>query len=429
MAQHKTESDAILRAASIDDAEGIFRVLASGFRLEEGTGKWQKMRKIAHGQTERFLVLEKAGEVIAALVVLQHWLRIGTAKVLKGDIGEVSVIRELQGRGYGTQLMQGCVRHLRENGYQLSRLGGLNRFYARFGYVPFPRRYYEFLLTGSHAGATIIPPEHLISLNPEQEQCVRLYYPHRDWQRRYELYERFNQNRTGSLVRGRSTTQPSVSEPDPNSLNFVYEKNGSVVGYLFASEHPEEHSPFEAKVQIGDVAFQTDKPEAFKTLMSYVLRAAAQRGAQRVTARLPFDPMIQKLLTEAALSFSLRELQSAPASNMMMLVDLPGLLKAITPELTRRYSGVSPCPPFSVRIQVDEQTATLIVKPSSVEPADKERTDIQLSCDSNTFLRWTLGLNGFDEWQAGVIHNFTGEQERIFAALFRREPCASGPWG
>jgi len=429
MVQDHTGSNVVLRPASKDDAEGIFRVLASAFRLEEGTGRWQHKRSLAYGRTERFLVMERAGEIIATLVISPDWLRIGTAKVLKGDVGEVSVLRELHGQGFGTQLMQGCVRYLRENGFHLSRLGGLNRFYARFGYVPFPRRYYEFLLTEARAGASVIPPENLFLLTPEQEQRVRLYYPHRDWQRRNELYDHFNENRSGSLVKEHGSTPPPVSEPDPDSLNFVYEEGSQIHGYLFASEHPEEHSPFEAKVRIGDVAFQLDKPGAFKTLMRYVLRAAAQRGVQRVTARLPFDPLIQRLLTEAAVPFSLRELQGAPASNMMLLVDLRGLLQAIASELTRRRAGAPPCPPFSLRLQVGEQSAALAVESSSVEPIDDEEADSQLSCDAIAFLRWTLGLSSFDEWQEGVVHNLTREQERVFSALFRREPCASGPWG
>ena len=422
-------SDAILRPASKADAEGIFRVLASAFRLEEGTERRQHIRSLAYNVTERFLVLEKAGEMIGASLISPHWLRIGTAKVLKGDIGEVGVVRELQGQGFGTQLMQGCVEYLREKGYQLSRLGGLNRFYARFGYVPFPRRYYEFLLTEARAGASTITPERYLEMTPEQERCVRLYTPHRDWQRRDELYEHFNQNRSGSLVRERQSTQPPVRQPDPESLNFVYEENGQVYGYLFASQHPEDHSPFEAQIRIGDVAFQTDKPEAFKALMRYVLHAAAQRGVQRVTARLPFDPLIQKSLTEAAAPFSLRELQGAPASNMMLVVDLPGLLQTIAPELTRRRAVATPCPPFSLHLQVDKQEAVLRVDSSSVEPVNEENTDVRVSCDQMAFLRWILGLNGFDEWQVGVTHDLNTEQKQVLSALFRREPCASGPWG
>jgi len=422
-------SDAILRSASKADAEGIFRVLASAFRLEEGTDSWQHRRNIAYDRTERSLVLEGAGEIIAALVISPHRLRIGASEVLKADIGEVGVLQELQGQGFGTQLMQGCVEYLRENGYQLSRLGGLNRFYARFGYVPFPRRYYEFLLTEARAGASTITPERYLELTPEQEQCVRLYTPHRDWQRRDELYDHFNQNRSGSLVRGRQSTQPPVSQPEPESLNLVYEENCQVYGYLFASQHPEDHSPFEAKIRVGDVAFQTDKPEAFKALMRYVLRAAAQRGVQRVTARLPFDPLVQKSLTEAAAPFSLHELQSAPASNMMLVVDLPGLLETIAPELTRRRAVAPPCPTFSLHLRVGKQDAGLRVGSSSVEPVNEEKTDARVSCDQMAFLRWILGLNGFDEWHVGVAHNLNAEQEQVLATLFRREPCASGPWG
>ena len=426
---HETNSDMALRPASKNDVEGIFRVLRSGFRLEKDTAKWRNMMSIAYGQTERFLVMERAGEIIAALVIFPHQLRVGSVKVSKGDIGEVSVLRELQGQGFGSQLMQGCVRHLRENGYCLSRLGGLNRFYARFGYAPFPRRYYEFLLTEVKAGVSVIPPESYLAMTPEQEKYVRLYYPHRDWKRREELYDHFNHNRTGSYIKGRQTTPPPVSEPPPDSLNFVFEEDGYVYGYLSATEYPEENSPFEARMQIGEAAFQMDKPEAFKLLMRRALRAAAQRGIQRVTARLPFDPMIQKLLIEAALSYSLRELQSAPASNMMMLVSLRGLLETIAPELARRYGDVPSCSPFSLRLQVGEQSASIVIKPSSVELTDDRQTDTQLVCDTDTFLRWTLGLNGFDEWRQGVTHSFTGEQARVFGALFRREPCASGPWG
>jgi len=429
MTTEKTKQDSqdvILRSASSDDADDIFRVLTSAFRLKEDTGK--HMRSLAYNITERFLVMEKAGEMIATAMISPHWLRIGTAKVLKGDVGEVGVHQEFQGRGFGTQLMQGCVRHLRENGYQLSRLGGLNRFYARFGYVPFPRRYYEFILTEARAGASTMSPEDYLALTPEQERRVRLYIPHKDWQRSSELYDHFNQNRSGSLVRGRQSTPPPVSKPDPNSLNFAYEENDQVYGYLFASESAVDHSPFEAKIRIGDVAFQKDKPEAFKALMRYVLRAAAKRGVQRVTARLPFDPLIQKLLIEAAVPYSLRELQGAPASNMMMLIDLRSLLKAIAPELTRRLTHAPFYSPFSLQLRVDEQTADLIVG-ESVELVENEQAKFQLSCDTSAFLRWLFGLNGFEEWQEGVVHNFAAEQERVFATLFRREPCASGPWG
>ncbi|MBM3210864.1 hypothetical protein FJZ33_01505 [Candidatus Poribacteria bacterium] len=160
-----------------------------------------------------------------------------------------------------------------------------------------------------------------------------------------------------------------------------------------------------------------------------VLREAAKRGVQRATGRIPYDPLLQKLLIDASVPFSLQELQSAPASNMMMVVNLKELLKTIAPELNRRCSILPDFSPFSLRLAVDDQTVSILVKPSSIEVLGDNHCDKYLHCDSGSFLRWLFGINGFDEWQVGVSHSLNNEEFRVMATLFRREPCASGPWG
>jgi len=421
-------SDITFRKALKSDADGIFLALTSAFNLEENTSKWQSMRDMAYGGTESFLVLCKNDEVIGTMMISPHWLRVGSARVLKGDVGEVAILKELQGKGFGTRLMQECIHYLQDNGFHLSRLGGLNCFYAKFGYVPFPRRYYEFLLTKVHAGASTFPPEHLVTLSPEQEQFVRFYHPQKDWQRRNEIYDTFNGNRSGSLIEGRGSA-PTSGEPDPSALRFVYEEDGNVSGYLFASEYSYELSPFEAKVTIYDIAFDLNKPQAFATLMRYTLREALKRGSQRVTARLPFDPLIQKLLTDAALYFSLQELQSAIASNMMLLLDLQGLLKSIASELTRRITYISDVQPFSLKLQINDQTTIIAINRKSVSIVDNGNPDVHLTCDMTAFLRWLFGLSSFDEWQVGMKHSLNSKQTQVLTTLFPRQPCASGPWG
>jgi len=422
------ESNITFRKASKSDDDSIFRVLASAFQLEKDTQKWRNMRGMAYGGTESFLVLCKNDEVIGTVMISPHWLRVGSAKVLKGDVGEVAILKDLHGKGFGIKLMQECVSYLQDNGFHLSRLGGLNRFYAKFGYVPFPRRYYEFLLTKVHAGASTFPPEYLVALSPEQERLVRLYHPQKDWQRRNELYDAFNENRSGSLIEWHGSP-PTSGEPDPNALRFVYEEDGNVAGYLFAGEYDYEPSPFEAKVTIYDVAFDLDKPQALTTLMRYTLRESLKRGALRVTARLPFDPLVQKSLTDAVIYFSLQELQSAIASNMMLVIDLRGLLESIIPELTSRIANAPNFQPFSVQLSINEQKAKLAINKASVDLVDIESPDAHLDCDMTAFLRWLFGLNGFDEWQIGIKHTLNNEQVQVFARLFPRQPCASGPWG
>ncbi|MGB9597784.1 MAG: GNAT family N-acetyltransferase [Candidatus Poribacteria bacterium] len=419
----------VFRKATKNDAENIFRVLVSAFQLIEGDYKWKNMRGLAYGGTENFLVLCKDEKIIGTAMISPHWLRVGSVNVLKGDVGEVAILSELQGQGYGTKLMQECVKYLSENGFHLSRLGGLVRFYSRFGYVPFPRRYYEFLLTDVRAGASKISADRLIKLSPEHERNIRLYHPIRDWQARNNLYDDFNKNRTGSLVEWRGSSPPTSGEPNPNALSFVYDEGGQVLGYLFAGEYPYEPSPFEAKVTIYDVAFDINRPYAFTSLMAWTLRESIKHGAQRVTARLPFDPIIQKLLVDAELSYSLQELQSSIASNMMLILDLKGLVKAIIPELLIRIMNFPNFTTFSVQLLLNDQKVTLKISDKNIKIDDNENADTHLTCDMTAFLRWLFGINSFDEWQIGVRHSFNQEQSMVFAKLFPRLPCASGIWG
>lgn len=417
------------RSANKSDAESIFRVLSSAFQLEKNSFKWNNMRNIAYGGAENFLLMEKNGEIIGTIMISPHWLRIGSAKILKGDVGEVAILHELHGQGYGTRLMQECISYLRKKGYHVSRLGGLTRFYSRFGYIPFPRRYYEFLLTDVNAGADVITPDHFFTLTPDQEKCIRHYHPAKDWKIRDEIYDRFNENRSGSLVEYRNYSNPPSGEPDRSALRFVYEDGDGVKGYIFAVQYPYEPSPFEAKVTIYDSAFDLNYPQAFIVLIKYLLRESYRRNAQRVTARFPFDPLIQKLLISSSLYFSLQELQSGIASNMMCIIDLKGILKAITHELTLRRANAIRCDAFTLRIKVDNHTSILKVGESSVEVSDNAESDLYLNCDAPAFLRWLIGLNGFDEWQIGVTSNLNQLQKKVLSSLFTRQPCASGPWG
>lgn len=419
----------IFRRASESDAESIFRVLSSAFQLEKDSFKWNNMRGIAYGRAGNFLLMERNNEVIGTVMILPQWLRIGSAKILEGDVGEVAILHELHGQGFGTLLMQECVSYLKRNGFHVSRLGGLTRFYSRFGYVPFPRRYYEFILTDIHAGASVFTPDQFFILTSAQEKYVRHYHPSKDWQRRDEIYDKFNENRSGSLVEQRKYTSPPSGEPDLSDLRFVYDEGDEVKGYIFAGEYPYEPSPFEAKVTIYDTAFDTDNPQAFIILMKYILRESLKRNAQRVTARLPFDPLIQKLLTDASLPFSLRELQSGIASNMMCIIDLKGIFEAITPELTRRRLDAIKCDTYTLKIKVDNHEAILKIDQSSVDVIDNLESEAWLNCDTTAFLRWLIGLNGFDEWQLNVSSNLNWSQKKVLSSLFSKQPCASGLWG
>lgn len=239
----------------------------------------------------------------------------------------------------------------------------------------------------------------------------------------------FNENRSWSLVEYRNYSNPPSGKPDRSALRFVYDDGNGVKGYIYAVECPYEPSPFEAKVTIYDSAFDLDYTQAFIILMKYLLRESYRRNAQRVIASFPFDPLIQKLLVSASFYFSWQEIQSGIASNMMCIIDLKGILKTITYELTCRRMNAIKCNAFTLRIKVDDHTAILKFGESSVEVVDNVESDIYLNCDTLAFLMWLIGLNGFNEWQIEVASNLNQTQKKVLSTLFLRQPCASGPWG
>jgi len=412
------------RRAEKGDADAIFKVVASAFSLEEGSPKWKRKRDLVHSETEHFLVLEEDGGIVATCVVHPHRLWVGRSQVLKGDVGEVSVLRELQGRGLGTRLVREVSRWMEEEGFHISRLGGLNRFYGRFGWVPFPRWYYEFPLTSVGAGASRLSVEEVLSLPEELRSRVRPYDPERDGKRRLELYRLFYEGRTGALVR-------EGSEPPgagPHGLDFVYEREGEIVGYVAGVEYPGEVSPFEPKVAVHEAAFDlASAPESLWVLMKYVLLEAHRRGALRVAARLPFDPAVERVLREGKVYFQKVELMSAYGSNMVKIVNLRRLLGAISPTLEGRLSALPYAWEGRVRLEVDGQEAVLVVGPSV--QVDEGEAGNYIRCDAHTMMRLVLGLSSFGELEGTLEHDLPREAVATFSALFPREPVATGPWG
>ena len=189
------------RGGVADDAEAIFEVMEKSFRVEKNSDRWHSWYNLAIRDAERFRVLEHESRVIGVALIRHERLCIGSCEIVKGDVGEVSVLPEFQGKGYGSALMHDVVQWMRDNNYDISRLGGYSTFYRCFGYVPFPRRLVEFPIEPANVGANIISIEERFRSPEGLPGKVRPYDASRDAVRRDELYQLFNRERSGSIVR------------------------------------------------------------------------------------------------------------------------------------------------------------------------------------------------------------------------------------
>ena len=416
-------ADVHVRPAAAPDEDAIHRILVSAFGVAEDTEKCDYLRRLAQGW-RLFLVLERAGEPVGVLRIQPDRVRLGAgATLLKGDVGYVGIRRDLHAQGLGTTLMRAAVAALDERGFALSRLGGLNVFYARFGYVPFPRLSYEFSLGPIGAGAATLTPEEFLRPSPEDEACLRPYTLPDDWDARGQLYHRFSAGHTGALVQEGSAAARGGGA-DASGLRWVYSDAAWPAAYAFASLDGES-------AEIHDAAGDPARPRALGVVIRRVLWEAARRGARTAIGRLPFDLGVQDALMAAGVPFVLREVQSAPASNMLLLVSLRRFVEDALPQWNGRLRDAGgPHWHGLLHLRVCEQGVPLLFTPEGIALVEgDDHPDLSLVFPARAFLLGALGLRGWEEIASSVAGRPPRALVPALAALFRRAPVVGGALG
>jgi len=338
----------------------------------------------------------------------------------------VGVRPECQGRGVGTYLMSELMALLPREGFHCTRLGGLMKYYRRFGYEPFPRRYVQIPLQPLDADCRGITWRELLSAPPEAAACVRPYNPQRDHESRGDLMRRFNLERSGRMVD--SLTDPPAPGAEPDPMCLVFEQDGMVRGFLHGFIGP-VHAGQPPVYQVSDLAVDFDYPQAVEALLKAFLTQAASTAPTTVSCRLPYDERLFEQLTAAGIQFDILEMRGAFDGNMMQVLDLPGLLEAIAPELTARLQRAGVCPwQGTLKLVLPRHQAVLRVSAEAVSVELDGPVHATLELSHAILLKWVLGINGAGEhpWLTGSLN---GPQQVTLNLLFPRLPAASGTWG
>ena len=377
------------RSATPADQEAVIRVLSRTFDREEGSPRFERDRALFCRDPGSYRVLELKGHIVGALHIGRHGIQIGSCVITKADVGEVSILPEYQGKGYGTQLMQETVEWMRQEGFHLSRLGGYVRFYRRFGWVPFPRGFVEFPLAGLRSRGGFTNPEELL-----KSLCypgrIRPYNPVTDFGAYNCLHCGFNRNRTGAQPYEASPPRHDPNwQPDP--WRVVYEEAGEVLAFLFAGTAPTDHTRFETRVAIQEATVSPEFPTPLGYLLAHILLAAHRYGAPSVSARLPLDPFLYPIYRDYSLGFVPTLWQTTESGNMLRVIDLSGLIEVLLPELqTRVQEAAIPVREGGLRLRVNGHTATLRLRDGMLSQGPGDLPEVELDQELFGFL--FLGL-------------------------------------
>jgi hypothetical protein len=282
--------------------------------------------------------------------------------------------------------MADMVRWLREEGFGISRLGGLMRFYERAGYEPFPRCYVEFPISDFiRAGASQVPFATLLQPAFAAPGSVRPFDATRDVPRVWHVIEEFTRYRNGCRA-----FDPPTGVPDSMRSALVHESGGQVRGVMHFHEFESDVTPFEASLTIYHLWYEPGFPAALDALVKHVLKRAHERKVARVTAFLPGSDDVVHDLQSLGVTYTLCETMGAVAGNMVQVTSLRALLAQIQPELQRRAADVR----WSGRITlvVGGQQATLQIAPGRVELCESAADGYRVQLTHAQLCRAILGV-------------------------------------
>ena len=137
-------------------------------------------------------VIVVGGRIVSTLRIWDRWVHLGATPVRMGGIGGVTTHPDYRQRGIATRLMEHAAEYMRDDGYDLGLLFTMIAagFYRRLGWSCVS-------LMGFHAKLHRPPQPGRSALE------VLPFDESRDLEETVALYQRYNDGRSGSLLRPR----------------------------------------------------------------------------------------------------------------------------------------------------------------------------------------------------------------------------------
>jgi predicted N-acetyltransferase YhbS len=422
----------IIRTAAEKDIEGLLQVFSAAFNrnLEKNSDKLNAKKISINDDLQQWRVMIDDDKITGAVHIKKSWLHIGKTKILKGDIGDVCIHPEIQGRGLGTVILEDTIKWMKKNNYDLSRLGGLCKYYSRFGYQRFFRRYFEFNVgTIARAGASRIT-EGIIPVSNGDLAKIRPYEPIKDHESALKLHESFSCLYNGSrILDSKEKETPTLCE-NKDPLNLVYAENDKILGHIQVAESKNEISDFEARIRIYLYGYDKSKPVVIQALLAYINNYAFEKGIKRMTARMPFDSDIIQALTELPIRFKTIETYGGMSGNMLQIINLKSLLSRIKPELEERLlESINFNWNGTLQLKTKKDSASINFENGKISVAPSNKADVTINVTEIQLLNMILGMTAFSELDSSENNNISTEIKMILNSLFPRKPVFSANLG
>jgi len=328
-------------------------------------------------------------QVVTHYGVWGYDMRIGEARVRTGGIGAVATHSDCRKRGYMAQTIRASLAAMRDAGYDISILFGIDNFYHKFGYVRgWPERFYTVSVADLPSE---LPAVRAQKFSPRRRADLDELY-----NREYALF-------TGTAVR-------------PTYLNYGFFCHRNLLGYRWNAG---EGIPagyvlfFQQGTRLNCIEAVGD-PEQ---ILCVLAMNARRLGCAEVEFRTfpPQSPLCKRL--RRGICREVAEYRRC-GGEMIALINLTSTLEKLTGELTRRLQA-SPLRDWQgdLCIVAQQERANLSIRQGTVcltAPVDTPHA-IQ---GGNEIVRLLVGVDAPDAVIEDAGMQVTGDAGQLAQVLF-----------
>jgi GNAT superfamily N-acetyltransferase len=340
-------------------------------------------------------------EIVSFWGVFDLSMRIGSAVIPTAGVDCVVTHPDHRNQGYMRQTALAGLRSMKENGYALSLLNGIPRFYERFGYVnAWPQEHYIVDIGRLPASRPTFALEEFV---PHEREDFSL------------LYNTENAGLTGTAVR-------------PTYRTFKWP--GLYTGYLWKDERdrPLGHiiGDYEQAKEPTDRFYVKDAAGDPEQILRLTGLMARQLGYRQVCfERLHYHSRLARRLRNMPCAL---ETHYCPDGDFMLaILDFPALLEKLTGEFSRRMAA-APTDAWSgdLTLKYGAETVCLEIRPPMVRIGTGGVSEHVVEGDRG-MARLIVGSDEPEATVADWDMRLSGEAERPVRVLFpsRRPQIAS----
>ncbi len=339
-------------------------------------------------------------EVVSSLVVIDYQIRIGSAEVRMGGIGDVETKEKHRKKGYMRRLMEDAVEYIKNEGYDVSMLFGIPNFYTKFGYaVCLP----EYKLTLSTRDAED-------AKNNAENYKIRKIRK-KDIDSVFGLYDENNQNRVCSLIRTKKYFSgfPRGSRDEQQADAFlVKDSNKEFVAYAAFDKSKEE-------VNIVEVESIADR--AYPALLYEFAKMAVKRRCGHITLFMPPDHPFAEFCSRYGSQLTAQYPKNG--GGVMRMINQKTLFEKIKKELERRISGskFKACSD-SLEIRTDMENITLKICDGTLNIYSEEKVENFLTLSQAKLIQLIVGYRSVRDILNDSEVEIGGDIEPLLGVLF-----------